>query len=520
MKDIGARGGRRAVGVLVRNVVPLAVLTVALFTTYNVWTRVRQNILNELTIEFNFRVVEENLRIYERLAASKQALRSVASLFTASGTVTRKQFRTFINQLQIEENYPGIQGIGFIALVPANLKEKHIESIHAEGLSDYAIQPAGKRDFYTPVVYFEPSSEPNRQVIGYDMQADPVFRQIMEEARDSGQVAVTPKMALKRSTDSEPHPGVFMFLPVYRDDSPLETPRARRTSIMGWVYAPLLIGELMHAIKGKRIGYLDIEIYDGDRISDAAKMFDLEPDISAANAMWQLRRVDRLTLGSHHWLVAANATPALGQYINDDRPTLILTSGVIISFLLALLARIFLDERAHTLQAAEQAMRLALYDPLTGLPNRKLIDERLAQGLAMAKRGGLQLALLFIDLDKFKPVNDEYGHAIGDLLLKEVAMRLQHFVRASDTVGRLGGDEFVALLLDIKGKQGAGVVAEKMLHALAQPFAISGNSLSIAASIGIAIFPDNALEQNSLLRSADKAMYEAKNSGRSTIRFA
>ncbi|OWW19579.1 hypothetical protein AYR66_08670 [Noviherbaspirillum denitrificans] len=206
--------------------------------------------------------------------------------------------------------------------------------------------------------------------------------------------------------------------------------------------------------------------------------------------------------------------------IESGRTQLILQAGVSISLLLALLVWIFLDDRARALHAANQAMQLALYDPLTGLPNRKLLDERLQLALATAKRHGGCVALLFIDLDKFKPVNDNYGHSYGDLLLKEVAQRLRGSVRESDTASRLGGDEFVALLPEVEGEADVAVVADKVLQRLNMPYRISGHTFNISASIGAAIYPRDGTDAKSLTRSADLAMYDAKNSGRANVKFA
>src|SRR5690606_33159610 len=163
--------------------------------------------------------------------------------------------------------------------------------------------------------------------------------------------------------------------------------------------------------------------------------------------------------------------------------------------------------------------RLALYDPLTQLPNRKLFHDRLHHAMLQAKRDQERIAVMFIDLDKFKPVNDNYGHEIGDLLLIEVAERLCDSVRGSDTVARLGGDEFVGLLAGGSPAGGETVVAQKILTALSSPFHIAGHQLEISSSIGIAVYPDHGTEENQLLRRADTAMYHAKHGGRNHYRI-
>ncbi len=167
----------------------------------------------------------------------------------------------------------------------------------------------------------------------------------------------------------------------------------------------------------------------------------------------------------------------------------------------------------------EKIQHLAYHDPLTDLPNRMLFTDRLQQALSSAKRDKGKLALMFIDLDKFKPVNDMLGHNVGDLLLKEVAQRILCCLRESDTVGRIGGDEFVVLLPIIKTEQDAMEVAEKIRYSLDQPFELVGCSLNISSSTGIAIYPEHGNDEKLLLKNADDAMYYAKSVGRDNVQI-
>jgi diguanylate cyclase (GGDEF)-like protein/PAS domain S-box-containing protein len=169
-------------------------------------------------------------------------------------------------------------------------------------------------------------------------------------------------------------------------------------------------------------------------------------------------------------------------------------------------------------KAAEARMRhLALHDVLTGLPNRALLTERVEQAVLRAEREQSRLGLLYFDLDKFKPVNDRYGHEVGDLLLKEVAARVNACVRASDTVARLGGDEFVVLLPHVDSEAAALGVAEKIRAALNQPFMVAGHALDISTSMGLAIYPEHGADEQTLTRHADEAMYQAKQQGRNRV---
>lgn len=169
-------------------------------------------------------------------------------------------------------------------------------------------------------------------------------------------------------------------------------------------------------------------------------------------------------------------------------------------------------------KAEEQLEHLALHDSLTDLPNRILFYERFEQFSAIAYREKQKCAILFIDLDNFKQVNDHYGHENGDLLLRNIAKRLSQLMRASDTVARIGGDEFGVSLVNVNRK-GVETVAEKILRSLKQNFNLNGDVVHVSASIGISIFPDHGVELNHLLGLADRAMYFAKDKGKNTYCF-
>ena len=161
-------------------------------------------------------------------------------------------------------------------------------------------------------------------------------------------------------------------------------------------------------------------------------------------------------------------------------------------------------------QMHARLQRMAQYDQLTQVPNRELLRERFKAALANARVTSGRMALLYIDLDRFKQVNDTYGHGVGDMLLQAVASRLQGCVRDSDTVARIGGDEFVVLLHSIQALEDAYGVQEKIQHALSLPLRLDGHCLSIGPSIGVACFPDHGTEDVALFRHADEAMYSAK----------
>ncbi|MBE0486242.1 sensor domain-containing diguanylate cyclase [Marinobacter sp.] len=171
-------------------------------------------------------------------------------------------------------------------------------------------------------------------------------------------------------------------------------------------------------------------------------------------------------------------------------------------------------------KAEKQMLRLAHYDKLTGLPNRAALETHLEQAIEQARQANSQFALMFLDLDKFKPVNDTYGHQVGDELLRMVAKRLKHCIRSSDVVGRRGGDEFVVITGPIYGDDNARPVAEKIVAVLNDVFHTHNHNIQIGVSVGVAVFPNNGVTADDLLKAADGAMYRVKAGGRNAVAYA
>ena len=175
-------------------------------------------------------------------------------------------------------------------------------------------------------------------------------------------------------------------------------------------------------------------------------------------------------------------------------------------------------------QAASDHARLleslALNDPLTELANRRLLADRMSMALVHARRNKSAMAVVYLDLDGFKQINDTLGHGAGDLLLKMVAERLTATVREGDTVARMGGDEFVIALWQVKGPGDAAVAASKVIEAISRPYVLDGQPVRITASAGVAIYPVDGADADTLMKCADLALYEAKRSGKNTCRIA
>ncbi len=185
----------------------------------------------------------------------------------------------------------------------------------------------------------------------------------------------------------------------------------------------------------------------------------------------------------------------------------------------AALERAVAERTVELEEAKARAQHLADHDALTGLPNRRLLEDRLTQALALSQRNNKQTAVMFVDLDRFKPINDTLGHAVGDRLLKEISNRLVNQLRVGDTVCRIGGDEFIVVLPELKRAGDVAQVAQKVIDQLSQPVRVDERELVVSCSVGIAVFPDDGRDAETLIRNADAAMYHAKELGRANYQF-
>ncbi len=514
----------------------LLILVASLSVTALLWQHEQRNAAINRQKSFDFNLREATSSIEQRMAAYEQVLRGVQGLYAASGEVGRSEFQAYVDTLQLGANYSGIQGVGIIPIVPQSQKDTHIASMQQQGFPNYTIKPESSRDIYTPVIQFEPFVGRNQLMLGRNPYAVPSRRSAMEQARDSGAPTNTGKVRLALETETEAQPGFAMFLPIYKKGARSDTIAARRANISGWIIANFRMNNLMAGLYGKSVAIVDIKIYDGIAMTPQSLLYDAlaasGPSRSreiTQNKTQTLAATEYIQVGGRTWTLAIHSHPELDVLQGKDSSRLIAIAGMGLSLLLALLTWTLLSGRARAMSLAQEMTQelrdsearfrhQAQHDILTGLPNRALFSDRLEQALAQAKRQKKRLALMFVDLDAFKPINDNLGHHAGDFLLKEVAARMQHHVRASDTVARMGGDEFVVLLSSIEEAQDALVLAEKIRLAINEQYVMpDGKILNISSSIGVAVYPENGMDEIQLSRNADSAMYCAKQSGRNTV---
>lgn len=726
-------------------------------------------------------------RLRERLHTHDELLRGAAGLHAASRHVSRDEWRAYVAALALDEVGVGIQGLGYSRYLPASEVPAHVQAVRAEGFPDYEVIPPGPRAAYSAIVYLEPFHGRNLRAFGFDMMSEAVRRDAMLRARDSADIAYSGAVRLMQETATDVQAGILAYLPVYQGGLQPRSLAQRRANLVGWVYAPFRLRDLMTAVFQGELKQVRVRVLDQDPGSDPLPgvasgpprpptvLFDSQGEGAAwqpdEQAPWAQRP---LSLHGRQWLVQYQALPGAlaltstlphglalagvalaaallcaftwslvntreraraiahrlasnvaegeerfrllvegvrdyailmldergtimswnagaarikgwqaeeaigrhfscfytpqdveagvpaqalatalvqGQYREDGwrvrkdgsvfRASVLITAmrdddghikgfakvtrdvsehhrqeerlrlagavfrstqeGVAITDVagkviavnpafervteyseaevqgqdLRLLASgrhdrdffqnmwrdlsesgawqgeiwnrrkggevhpawlaisVVRDERQRVTNyvgvftditriphAETQMDRLAHHDALTDLPNRLLLQSRLAHTLERAQRGGRTCAVLFLDLDHFKPVNDRHGHQAGDELLKGVAKRLRLHLRENDTVARLGGDEFVIVLEDLASADGAELVARAIIERMQQPFELSGGrAVNIGCSVGIALHPDDGSDGETLLRHADAALYRAKAAGRGAWRF-
>jgi len=502
---------------------PWLVLLAMLGATGLLWNHERQTASKELRSQFDFALRDTVSRIEQRESAYEQMLRGLQGLLATTDLTDNNTIRKYVETLQLDANFSGIQGTGVIQWFSLDKRDRHIAAMSALGFPNYVITPIGKRESYAPIILSMPNVGQNRALLGFDPWAEPVRRIAMEKARDSGMPAISGKVQLAVDEGAEASPGFVMYLPVFARDQPLDSVAQRRANLIGWVYAGFRMSDFMASLYGKQATGISLSIFDGIDATESTLMYRTGSTTSSRSPRVNvaLSANEYMVVAGHTWTLSLSTQNEFEDRFGRNIAFVIAAAGVSLSVSIALLVWFMVNARAHALRLADEMTielrHMAQHDHLTGLPNRALFSDRVHQTLAHARRYGSYVAMIFIDLDKFKPINDNYGHAIGDLLLQQVATRLRDVTRDSDTVGRIGGDEFVVLMGDLPEIDIALKLAEKIRQLIAQPFMLKTHELTISCSIGVAFYPDDGTDEDSLIKSADDAMYRAKDNGRNSI---
>ena len=251
----------------------LATLSATL-AVYLVWNEIDRRHRERVDERLAFEARDIAQQVEQRMRAYRQVLRGARALFDASDDVTYEDWKIYVGALSLQEDFPGIQGVGFSAYVPARDLHRHIAQMRARSQRDYDIRPAGERAEYSSIVYLEPQDWRNQRALSFDMLSEPVRREAMQRARLTGDPALTGKVRLVQETDRDIQIGVLLYLPAYRRGMPTGTEAERAAALSGWVYSPFRMRDLMAGTLGRMQPSLRLRIYDGGAAEPEALLFD------------------------------------------------------------------------------------------------------------------------------------------------------------------------------------------------------------------------------------------------------
>jgi diguanylate cyclase (GGDEF)-like protein len=331
------------------------VLAIGLGASAAAWHSARSDAQRDAQADFDFRVRELVNNIALRMQTYQQVLYGVQGLFASSDYVDRNEFRIYLAGQELNTHFPGIQGVGYMRFVPQDGLARHVAELRREGFPAYDVYPAGERTGYSPIVYLEPFSGTNLKAFGFDPWHDPVRRAALAQARDSGLPAMTGKIRLVQETDAQGQAGFLIVLPVYRNGEPRDTLAQRRAAIMGWVYAPFRVDDAMAGIGGDQAGALGIELFDGDSLDAAHRMYDSRKGALPDDAS---RTVQKLRLAGHQWTLQISAAPPPRSLLGD-KPRLVAVIGIVLSVLLTALAWALAEGRRRARAALQRSRAMA-----------------------------------------------------------------------------------------------------------------------------------------------------------------
>lgn len=474
--------------------------------------------------EYEVRRVEDAIR--ERVHAYVQVLRGGLGLFAASDEVTRADWADYVAALDIHRRFPGIRQMSFVPAVRPDEVAALIARVRAEPLPRDLTDPSVMRDFslrpppppiepvtstvHAPVLYTAPMTAVNERSMGIDMMLDAGRRASMLAAVERRDAVLSARLSLLQRGGTQV--GFIAYLPLHRGEHWL-----------GWLTAVFYAEEFMRGLLPADGRSLDFEIFDGDAARPEALLYStagvdggLPVLLAVSDARFDLTRA--ITVSGRQWTLHYRARADFVPWLERLVPALVAFAGLLAALLVYATdrARSAWRAQAEVLRVKEAEVRhQATHDPLTGLANRSLFMDRLGTAIERSDRRKQPFALAYIDIDGFKPVNDQHGHQIGDDLLCGIARRLQSLLRREDTVARLGGDEF-ALILEVSAT--APRLCTEVVAALREPFDLESADgpvrAQIGASVGIAIYPEHGTDSDHLIAAADAAMYRAKREGR------
>jgi PAS domain S-box-containing protein len=329
------------------------VFGVTLLITYSIVNSARQFATRTLDDNFQFRSRETVSSVVRRMAVYEQVLRGAQGFLRGSVDISRKEFASYFSLLKLEEHFPGIEALGIATILAPGQLPAHEAAVRREGFPDYRVHPRDPpRPLYTSITHIEPYQGRNLLAFGFDMFSEPERRAAMEAARDSGRAAITGKVVLVQEGARGAQPGFLMYLPVFRRGAPIATVEQRRAAIVGWVYSPFRMNDLMLGLGGEHSADLDMAIYDDDRATPDALLY-RSPDANPARRP-QFTHSATVKIGGRPWRLVIGSAPSYDAQRDTTRPLVIGVTGAGLGFLLSLVVWLLASERSRALELARE----------------------------------------------------------------------------------------------------------------------------------------------------------------------
>ncbi|MFQ5534090.1 MAG: EAL domain-containing protein [Sphingomonadales bacterium] len=492
---------------------------------------------------------QERVAALEKVIATRLGvLHALHALYDTipGGRVSRKAFHDFASHLL--RQYPSIQALEWIPRIADSQRAAYEAQARADfpdfrirdRLEQGRMQASPTRKEYFPVYFVEPYRG-NEIALGFDLASNPTRLAALNRSRDGGKMRISGRITLVQETGKQF--GFLAYHPIYTEGKPLTTPEERRRRLIGFALGVFRVGDLVDAAMGTSdTRAIDLWLFD-ESASGASRFLHSHTSLSRERDRQSftpppersLQHRAVIQVAGRRWSVVIVSAPSQFTSKVSAVPLISLLGGWLITGLLAIYFH-SLRRAARNMLAANQALQeqigkrkhfenklvnLAHRDTLTGLPNRLLLEKRFLQAIRGEDGRSAWVAVLFLDLDRFKHVNDGLGHPLGDEMLRVMARRLSACVRDCDTVARWGGDEFVMLIrLDLAtGESALSKFLRRILDEVHQPLQLDQHRVTVSCSIGASFYPRHGKDLMTLLKNADTALYQVKDGGRNGYQY-
>ncbi|WP_434631727.1 diguanylate cyclase domain-containing protein [Chromobacterium sp. CV08] len=463
--------------------------------------------------QFNNQLQQLTEQLKQRLLTNETILDSYATFGALDHRNETRQKHPFVTQLL--RRYPQIVALAHIERVPPARLAGFNRQLQREYGADHRVRPFGaarpdaappRQAEYFPLIFAEPQSQANLQLVGMDAWQQAQLREALQDSLNSGRTTLSRQLRLPQG---EPGYALLRSIDSHAADKPPDL-QPRHFALL-FIRADSLL-----PVEPALPAGMEVSIRHRDDASPTAGGQPLRLDGAQAGALERLLfpRLETSQLlggGSQPLRFTLSWQQGWAQIgMLEWAVWLLLT--VLLGIGMGLAGYGFVRSSNNRRQRENQLFHLANHDRLTGLANRNLFYDRLQHAISRVDRSGKRLGLLFLDLDRFKPVNDTYGHVVGDRVLQLIAARIQDVIRDEDTVARIGGDEFVILMEDIESNREADKVVARLKQAIQMPYQVDSHRILVGVSIGTAYYPEDGLLIDELLAVADRKMYGNKQS--------